>query len=197
MINSIINRRSIRKYKDTPISKETLEKILNAGMLAPSSKNRQPWKFVVVSGESKSEMLMAMRQGLLREKNDKSLLPNSKQHLIGAEYTLEIMAQSPVTVFVLNTIGEELSKRLNQEERVSEICNVQSIGAAIENMTLAATELGLGSLWICDIYFAYEELFDWLKSDGTLVAAMAFGYPDECPGPRPRKKVDDVIDWRV
>ncbi|MFV0241721.1 MAG: nitroreductase family protein [Lacrimispora sphenoides] len=196
-MKSISNRRSIRKFKETAIPKEMVEEILNAGRLAPSSKNRQPWKFTVVSGQSKNEMLLSMKQGLLRERKGVSLLPNSKQHLAAAEYTLEIMKQAPVTVFVTNPLGIELSDRLNQEDRIYEICNAQSIGAAMENMTLTATELGLGSLWICDIYFAYEELSRWLSTEGTLVAAMSFGHPDECPRPRPRKSMEDIVEWRM
>lgn len=197
MLKSISNRRSIRKFKATSIPKEMVEEILNAGRLAPSSKNRQPWKFTVVSGQSKNEMLLSMEQGLLRERGGLSLLPNSKQHLTAAEYTLEIMKQAPITVFVTNPLGIELSDRLNQEDRIYEICNAQSIGAAMENMTLTATELGLGSLWICDIYFAYEELSRWLSTEGTLVAAMSFGHPDECPRPRPRKSMEDIVEWRM
>ncbi|PJJ28689.1 nitroreductase family protein [Lacrimispora celerecrescens] len=197
MLKSISNRRSIRKFKATSIPKEMVEEILNAGRLAPSSKNRQPWKFTVVSGQSKNEMLLSMEQGLLRERGGLSLLPNSKQHLAAAEYTLEIMKQAPITVFVTNPLGIELSDRLNQEDRIYEICNAQSIGAAMENMTLTATELGLGSLWICDIYFAYEELSRWLSTEGTLVAAMSFGHPDECPRPRPRKSMEDIVEWRM
>lgn len=197
MIKSISNRRSIRKFKDTAIPKEMIEEILNAGRLAPSSKNRQPWKFTVVSGHSKNDMLLSMKQGLLREREGVPQPPNSKQHLAGAEYTLEIMEQAPITVFVTNPLGIELSDHLNQEDRIYEICNSQSIGAAMENMTLTATELGLGSLWICDIYFAYEELSRWLNTEGTLTAAMSFGYSDECPRPRPRKNMEDVVEWRV
>ncbi len=197
MLKSISNRRSIRKFKATSIPKEMVEEILNAGRLAPSSKNRQPWKFTVVSGQSKNEMLLSMEQGLLRERGGLSLLPNSKQHLAAAEYTLEIMKQAPITVFVTNPLGIELSDRLNQEDRIYEICNAQSIGAAMENMTLTATELGLGSLWICDIYFAYEELSRWLSTEGTLVAAMSFGHQDECPRPRPRKSMEDIVEWRM
>lgn len=197
MIKAILNRRSIRKFKETEISKEMIKEILNAGMLAPSSKNRQPWNFIVVGGESKNEMLAVMKKGLLRERVGESLLPDSNLYLKGAEYTLEIMTQAPITIFVTNSLGINLSKNLSPEERIYEICNAQSIGAAMENMTLTATELGLGSLWICDIYFAYEELSAWLSAEGTLIAAMSFGYSDECPKPRPRKNAVDVIKWSM
>ncbi|PIV67717.1 MAG: nitroreductase, partial [Euryarchaeota archaeon CG01_land_8_20_14_3_00_38_12] len=48
---AIKNRKSIRKYKPTPIPEEKLKNILNAMRLAPSAKNLQPWKFVVVRDE--------------------------------------------------------------------------------------------------------------------------------------------------
>lgn len=66
----------------------------------------------------------------------------------------------------------------------------------IENMTLAATELGLGSLWICNTFFAQEELNHWLNADGQLYAALAVGYADEAPAPRPRRKAELTVEWR-
>lgn len=55
MLEAIKNRRSIRKYKNAPVSREQISEILYAGMLAPSSKNRQPWRFIVVTGTAKEE----------------------------------------------------------------------------------------------------------------------------------------------
>ena len=197
MIPSILNRRSIRKYKDTPVPREAIEEILYAGSLAPSSKNRQPWKFIVVSGEAKKEMLEAMGRGLAREKEGRdALLPESRQHISGAEHTLHIMEQAPVNLFIINPLGLDLDSPATPEQRIYEICNAQSIGAAVENMTLAAEGLGFGSLWICDLFFAYRELNQWLGVQGTLAAAMALGYADEAPGPRPRKSMDDLAAWR-
>lgn len=82
------------------------------------------------------------------------------------------------------------------EERIYDICNIQSVSAAIQNMLLAATEKGLGSLWICNTYFAYAELTEWLNDGGELLAAVTLGYPDESPSARPRKPIEDVIEWR-
>ena len=196
MLSAIIDRRSIRKYKNTQVPQNIVEEIIQAGMLAPSSKNRQPWKFIVTAGSSKDDALMVMGKGLEREKK-KPLLPESVQHLSGAEYTLRIMKQAPVIIFIVNSLGIDIQCSLNLEEHVYEICNAQSIGAAIENMTLTATELGLGSLWICDTYFAQKELNHWLNTAGELIAAMAIGYPDEMPAARPRKNINDVVEWRI
>ena len=98
-----------------------------------------------------------MEQGLHREAQQ-PLLPESAQYIAGAWNTLAIMRQAPVIIFVVNPLGLDLLTPQNAENRVFEICNAQSIGAAVENMSLAAVENGLGSLWICDIYFAYREL---------------------------------------
>ena len=196
MISAIYDRRSIRKFTDRPISQEDITDIIQSGIKAPSSKNRQPWKYIVVQGNAKEEMLKVFRQGIEREEKDNALLPLSKQHIAAAKYTVDIMAEAPIIVFVVNSLGKSILTELTPEEHVYEICNIQSISASIQNMLLAATEKGIGSLWICDIYFAYSELCKWLDSDGQLIAAFAFGYPNEFPKERPRKKLEDIVEWR-
>ncbi len=151
----------------------------------------------MVQGNAKKEMLRVFRQGIEREENDNALLPQSKQHISAAKHTVDIMAEAPVTVFVVNTLGKNILEDLTPEEHIFEICNIQSISASIENMLLTATGKGIGSLWICDIYFAYSELCEWLNSDGQLIAAIAFGYPNESPKERPRKKIEDVVEWKT
>lgn len=148
------------------------------------------------TGKCKIEMLKAFRQGIEREENVSALLPQNKQHIAAAKYTVDIMEEAPVIIFVENSLGKDILSELTPEERINEICNIQSISASIQNMLLAATEKGIGSLWICDIYFAYSELCKWLNSDGQLIAAIAFGYPDEFPKERPRKKLDEIVEWR-
>lgn len=196
MISAIHDRRSIRKFIDKPISQKDIVDIIQSGRKAPSSKNRQPWKYIVVEGKAKEEMLNVFRQGIVREENDYALLPQSSQYLASAKHTIDIMAEAPTIIFVVNSLGKSLMATLTPEERIFEICNIQSIGASIQNMLLTATEKGIGSLWICDIYFAYPELCKWLNADGQLVAAIAFGYPNEFPTERPRKKMEDIVEWR-
>lgn len=196
MIQAIYDRRSTRKFLDIPIPKEDMMEILENGIKAPSAKNRQPWKFIVVQGREKEEMLKVFRQGISREENGKAVLPESGQHIADAKYTVSIMEDAPVVVFVVNVLGKDISSELTPEEHVYEICNMQSVSAAIQNMILAATEKGIGSLWIGNIFFAYEELCRWLSSEGQLAAAVAFGYPDEFPQERPRKSLGDVVEWR-
>lgn len=105
------------------------------------------------------------------------------------------MAQAPVTIFVFNTEAEGLIAEKPIPVLIWELVNVQSIGAAIQNMLLAAHAQDVGSLWIGDTFFAYPELCEWMGQSHEMVAAVAFGYPDEHPSARPRKSVDEVTTW--
>ena len=195
MIAEIEKRRSIRKFEDREVPCEMLEQIVSAGLCAPSSKNRQPWKFVVTTDNAKQEALWAMERGLKREKHE-PFLPESVGNLADAEHTLKVMRQAYAVIFVVNTLGAEFTQALTVDERVYEICNAQSIGAAIQNMSLAAVELGLGSLWVCNTFFAQQELNERLNTDGELFAALAVGYAAESPPPRPRKPISETVEWR-
>lgn len=106
MLREIADRRSIRAYLPTPVSKEDIETILRAGALAPSSKNRQPWRFTVAAGTEKAAALAAMERGLEDEKR-RPLLPESARYRSGAERTLEIMRQAPVVIFVTTPLGQD------------------------------------------------------------------------------------------
>lgn len=195
MIREIDERRSIRKFLSKPLPESEVREIIESGIKAPSSKNRQPWRFIVITGRSKKEMLEAFRRGIYREEHGEALLPESKKHIAAAKYTVEILEQAPVVIFAVNSLGQGIFKDMTKEEKIYEICNIQSISAAIQNMLLAAEEKGIGSLWVCDIYFAYKELCEWLGDEGELIAAVALGYPDEAPAQRPRKKFDEVVQW--
>ncbi len=194
-IQAIYDRRSIRKYSNRPVSKEVIEHIIGAGMQAPSAKNRQPWKFVVATGDAKNSLLDTMERGIRDEIVGQGILPQSRQYLAGAQNTVRIMRQAPVTLIVLNTQGFSLYQALAAEDRVYDIANIQSIGATMQNMALAAIECGLGSLWICDIFFAYKQLTKWLDTEGEMIAAMSFGYPEEQPAARARKGLAEVTEW--
>ncbi|CCX36745.1 putative uncharacterized protein [Clostridium sp. CAG:1013] len=196
METSIDQRRSIRKFLDKPIPKQELLEILQSGLKAPSSKNSQPWNYTVVQDQAKAEMLQAFRQGLQRMENDPLLPPPFKPLISAAKQTANIMETAPVILLAVNPYGKNVLGPLTPEEHLAEITQIQSISASIENILLAATEKGIGSLWICDIYFAYDELCQWLGTDGQLVAAIALGYPGESPSARPRKSLEEVVEWR-
>lgn len=185
-LDTIAARRSIRKFKDTPIPEELLQKILTAAIQAPSACNRQPWRFIIVQGEKKAEMLRILREAIERDK--------ARGEDIGSsEWSTQVMEQAPVSLFVMNPRGIPPWRKHSIEQMFRDVADIQSVGAAIQNMLLAATDLGLGSLWICDVFIAYEELCTWLGEKGEMIAAVSFGYADEAPAARPRKPMGKVV----
>ncbi len=189
-LEAIAQRRSIRKFKDIPVTDEQIRALLHAATLAPSGKNRQPWRFVVVRGEKRAAMSAAMRKGMEK-------LKAFGVDLGSSPWTVQVMEHAPVTIFVFNAnlTMEQGEESMSAQELVFNSVDVQSIGAAIQNMLLTATDMGLGSLWICDVFYAYPELCEWLGETHQMIAAVAVGYPAEEPPARPRKAVDEVTRW--
>ena len=196
MIKEIENRRSIRKYKRHEISKEIIEDIIYSATLAPSAKNRQPWKFIVYQGEEKSKLLDVMHQGIKLEKITHKLMPEWAFAIPDAENTVRVMEEAPCLIAVLNTNQKTPFDSIEDEKRIVEICDSLSIGAAIENMILTATSYGLGTLWIANTCFAYNELIDFIETDSQLTGIVAIGFANETPAKRPRKPVADIVEYR-
>lgn len=193
----IFTRRSIRKFTKHDVPIELINEMINAARMAPSAKNRQPWRFIVLDGERKTEFERCMERGLLREENETALLPRSRSGLSDAWNTLRIIKSSPALIVVVNTNGISPFVPIDSDARVTEICDSLSIGAAVQNMLLTAEKLGLGSLWIANTCFAYPELMDFLETDGQLIGAVAVGYADEAPPPRSRKSVEEITKYKV
>ena len=92
--------------------------------------------------------------------------------------------------------GVEPNFFIENEKRIVEICDSLSIGAAIENMILTATGYGLGTLWIANTCFAYNELMDFIGTDSQLTGIVAVGFADEAPDKRPRKPFEEIVEYR-
>ena len=183
---AIAKRRSIRKFKADDLPADAVGQIVKAATLAPSGKNRQPWRFILVQGEQRAKMIRVMRD-MLQQWQERGEDAGS------AQWTTEVMAQAPLTVFVINPDGIDPWEEHAVPQMFQELVDIQSIGAAIQNMLLAAQDLGIGSLWICDVLYAITELKEWLNESGELIAAVSFGYPDEAPDTRPRKPLNETV----
>ena len=197
IMETIENRRSIRKYKNTPVPREILDEIINAGRLAPSGKNKQPWMFLVYGGQEKDKLLDQMDKGIQRESGANPLLPRSGYGLSDARNTLRVMKEAPVIIVILNSHGKSPFESLTVDERFTEIVDTLSIGAAIQNMLLQAEEQGLGTLWITNTCFAYPELSACIGTEHQLIGAIALGYGAENPPQRPRKGMEDIVEYRM
>lgn len=141
MVDAIKERRSIRHFLPTELSKEQVEEILCAGSVAPSAKNLQPWHFVVATGAAKERVCKAMEAGIERERHS-PMLPDTRHYLDGAFETLRVMREAAAVILITSPIARPLSATMTLDQRVTEICTAQSVGADIENMCLQATALG-------------------------------------------------------
>ncbi len=101
----------------------------------------------------------------------------------------------PSSVFIFNPEGMHPWLTRSIPDAFADLMNIQSVGAAIENMAVAAYALGVGSLWNGDVTFTYDEVCRFLGQDCQLVAAMSFGYPAGRPGPTSRRPVSDTVIW--
>jgi len=187
-LEAIRARRSIRKFKPDPIAREAVQQLLDAAVMAPSAKNSQTWRFTVVTASKREDMLSALQKGIANREAEGLDIGSAK-------WSLGCIQQAPVTVFVHNADGIHPWKERKEHESWWDVATVQSVGAAIQNMLLAATELGLGSLWIADVWEAYPEINAWLETDHQLVSAVSFGYPDVSPQAPPRKPMEEIVRW--
>ncbi len=174
----ITNRRSIRRFKTDPLTKEQIELILDAGNKAPSAKNLQHWRFHVYIGDAKNRFVK-----FCLEEFDK--IASSEDVHPYARYSFQIMEQAPVSVLVFSANTMEHPCRPD----------IQSISAAIQNMLLKAFDLGLGSLWICDILYIDREVMKYTQTNMPVITAIAFGYADENPKDRRKLTLNDVTTW--
>jgi nitroreductase len=184
---AISRRRSIRLFKDAPVPRELLEKLLAASVLAPSATNRQPWRFVVLQGAARETLSRLMREGA-------DLLESRGLKTGSCRNSARIVARAPVTVVIFNS--ENVHDGLVLDHVVYNAPDIQSIGGMIQTMLLAAQDLGLGTLWICDVLYAYTAIREWLGRREELVAAVSIGYPAEAPAARLRKPWQELTEWR-
>ena len=98
--------------------------------------------------------------------------------------------------YSINTNQHTPFASIENEKLIVEICDSLSIGAAIENMILTATGYGLGTLWIANTCFAYNELMDFIGTDSQLTGIVAVGFADEAPAKRPRKPLEEIVEYR-
>lgn len=204
----IESRTSIRKYKKDPVPKKLIEKILNAGMHAPSGKNRQNWRFFVVQGKKRDEYLKYSQKSWLGIKDVlvKRLKPSLYEFTERFFFTL---GDAPVIIFCYSVN--------DNEERY--LTSIGSVYMAVENMILAAQSEGLGTcpmgapleiekevdefLGVTDKNYAEatkghpdsgEAIGSGVGPKPQLLCALVLGYPDHQP-PKAKRQVEGRVTW--
>ena len=188
----IESRKSIRKYKPDPIPEDVLKRILQAGLHAPSGKNRQNWKFFVVQGSKRDEYLKYSQRSWLGIKDvlQKRLKPSLYEF---TERFFFSLGQAPVVVFCYSFNSED--------ERYH--TSIGSVYMAVENMNLACLVEGLGSCTMgapleikkeVDDFLGVSKRQDYQEGKLELLCAVVMGYPDHNPPKAPRQ-TEDRIHW--
>ncbi len=181
---AITSRRSIREFSNTPVPKELIMKILEAGIHAPSSKNSQPWFFLVDTTEKKNKITE-----LIKQQADETFTPQDPRTEKSARATTalasaQIIQQAPAVIFVFCespfTGGrKELLKKPELKYLLSYTSEVQSIAAAAQNMLLAAPSMGLGAVWRNDVYYIADKIQEHYNVPHDFMLAICIGYSQE------------------
>jgi nitroreductase len=201
---AIHTRRSVRKYKSTPVPKELVLELLEAANLAPSATNRQPWEFVVVHRsyldrledilkEAFRERVAGVGEEVMRRAIKDLSLPEdgSGDRLKGLGTFYRTLGGAPIA------IGVCLPKEKEKDPWVLKN-NISDAAAAIENLMLAAWDKGLGTCWMTGPLKGRTDLiaaFLAIPQDRELVAIITLGYPDHQPPMPPKKDIAQKTRW--
>ncbi|MFO7154592.1 MAG: nitroreductase family protein [Caldicoprobacter oshimai] len=162
------NRYSCRSYKKVPVEKEKLEQVLEAGRIAPSACNLQPFYFVVVTDED------------LKQK-------------VASSYRGQWIKDAPAIIVACGDHSKSW-KRADGKDH----CDID-VAIAVDHMTLAAAELGLGTCWVCAFDAAKCREVLNLPAHIEPVVLLPIGYPADKGNPdrhqAQRKKLDDIVRW--
>lgn len=174
-------RRSVRKFKNKEVEKEKLELCLDAAFHAPSALNSQPWKFYVVKGNKRDELVEIIRRYPIYTADLIDYYPSlSDPDTIEAINDFaENLGNAPVIIVV--TTPETSNEHVRKNQLIA-------CGAAIENFYLMATELGLATVCLTSASFVEKEILEYLGVKGEeVVTVLPVGYPDEKPEPPQRE----------
>lgn len=166
VLKVIQQRRSVRKYKGNPVPEEVLQRVLEAARLAPSGKNYQPWKFIIVQ--------------------DKEL----KEKLAQASAEQLFMVEAPI-IIVGCGFPEESYSRMGRYMKSWPV----DVTIALEHLILQATEEGLGTCWIGSFEEEEVKSILNVPEDVRVLALTPLGYPDETVPYRGRKRLDEIVSY--
>jgi len=185
IFEAIKSRRSMGLVSDEPVSKEFIDQILEAGTWAPSHYRTEPWKFFVLTGDSRHRLGETLAQIEAQKMEDPSSESNQKK--------LMKIQEKPFRAPLIIAVAVEPSdnpRALIQEEH-------GAVYAAIQNMLLTAHALGLGGYWRTGkpAYDpAMKKLFK-LSDRGEILGFLYFGHPKRAVPEGKRKPVEEVTAW--
>lgn len=198
VLDAARGRRSVRKYLTREVSHALVNEVLDAARWAPSPHGRQPWRFAVITrAETKQRLAGAMgeewRANLEMDGQDAGVV---ERRLEGSRRRL---LDAPVLILVCLYLQDLDVYPDAERQRGEQTMAVQSLGAAAQNVLLAAYDLGLDTGWMCAPLFCPEKVVEALGLDERLVphALITLGYAEGDPlKRRSRRPPDDLIVYR-
>ncbi|MFQ6083719.1 MAG: nitroreductase family protein [Candidatus Aminicenantia bacterium] len=166
VLDAIRKRKSVRKYKSDPIPEDILLKVLEAARLAPSAKNLQPWKFILIKDE---ELKMKLAEACLR------------QYFITKAPVIIVACGFPDNCYAY-------------QGRYMKSWPID-VAIAFEHLVLQAAEEGLGTCWIGAFEEDKVKEILGIPENVKVVALTPLGYPDEQPRDRRRKSLEEIISY--
>ena len=170
---AIKTRRSTRKFKSTPVEKEKVEAIIQAGRLAPSGGNTQTTHFMVVTNPDVLSKLVK----LVQEEYGKMPITDTT-----LPYMVNIIKSAAEGKFVFNYGAPMLVIMANKRDYGN---NFADVACAMQNMMLTANELDLANVWVNQLRWLCdnERINTYLKEiglhdDEMVCASLAVGYSD-------------------
>ena len=185
-LEAITTRRSVGKIKPERPPRELIERMLEAAVQAPNHHLTEPWRFFVLAGEARSALGRVMSEALRKQLADDA--GEAGKALLAKE--IEKPLRAPVLIVV--------AVKRSENPRVVPIEDVEATAAAVENMLLAAQDMGLAAMWRTGeaAYDPAVKSFFGLSPEDHLVAFVYVGYADREPGPRERMPASENTVWR-
>jgi nitroreductase len=190
-LTSIATRHSIRMFTDQDVPDAYLRAILEAANAAPSAHNQQSWRFTILRGEQRKDLAnLVTAQAADFPRPASVLLRMAARSIVGA----------PVVIAIVNTgslieHGTELFE-IGKEQAYDffRTMEIQSSAAAVENLLLAATSLGLGAVWLGILFLIKNQIRALLgEPEGEFMAVIPVGYAAK-PAVGPKKQsLDEVV----
>lgn len=193
---TITGRRSVRRFRTDPVPKARIARMLDAARWAPSPHGRQPWRFAVLtSAETKARLAEAMGAEWIATLAEDDEPPS----VIAArlESSRARIRDAPAIILPCLYL-EDLDRYPDPARQAAETTMaVQSLGAAIQNMLLAAYHEGLDMGWMCAPLFCPDAVQSALDLPATWLpqALLPLGYAAADPRRRPRKPLEDLVRW--
>lgn len=187
-------RRSVRQYQKRAVPRLLIERILEAAAWAPSPHGRQPWRFVVLT-QPELRARLAQAMGSEWKRNLEMDGEPAEVVAIRLEKSHQRFVHAPVIVIPCLYLAELDQYADRSRQSAEETMAVQSLGAAVQNMLLAAYSLGLDTGWMCAPLFCPEVVSRALGLEAALTphALITLGYAASDPARRPHRPLDELI----